>query len=81
MLDAETGACLIYNARPVACRSYGFYVERQNVLGCYRVEAIAEQSAEVVWGNHVSLEEKLAVLGPAFALPVWLAADDASEGV
>src|SRR3569833_371634 len=32
LLDTRAGACLVYQARPVACRPYGFYRERENVL-------------------------------------------------
>ena len=28
MLDLSAGACMIYEYRPVACRTYGFYVQR-----------------------------------------------------
>src|SRR5690348_1258614 len=34
LLDTASGTCLIYEARPVACRAYGFYAEREYVLGC-----------------------------------------------
>jgi len=27
-LDRDSGACLVYEARPLACRTYGFYRER-----------------------------------------------------
>jgi Fe-S-cluster containining protein len=65
LLDTASGTCLIYDARPVACRAYGFYAERQYVLGCNRIEAIAKESPDVIWGNHVALEEQLESLGPA----------------
>ncbi|HVW07794.1 MAG TPA: YkgJ family cysteine cluster protein [Bryobacteraceae bacterium] len=73
LLDSDSGACLIYDARPVACRSYGFYAEREKVLGCHRIEVIAGESPEVVWGNHESLEERLRQMGPAHELWEWLA--------
>src|SRR5215813_3037364 len=41
LLDSDSGICLVYEARPVACRAYGFYVERQQVLGCGQVESIS----------------------------------------
>jgi Fe-S-cluster containining protein len=75
MLDTSSGACLIYDARPVACRSYGFYVERADVLGCSRIEAIADSNAPVVWGNHVALNERLSAMGSASELHVWLASE------
>lgn len=72
LLDADTDACLIYEARPVACRAYGFYAQRREVLGCHRIEAIAEQATAVIWGNHTSLENELAELGPAKEFSAWL---------
>jgi Fe-S-cluster containining protein len=72
LLDAVSGTCLVYEARPVACRAYGFYAERRYVLGCSRVESVSQESPEVVWGNHVALEERVAGLGPAAELAVWL---------
>jgi Fe-S-cluster containining protein len=73
LLDEDTGACLIYTARPVACRSYGFYAERDKVLGCHRIETLAQESQDVIWGNHESLEERLDHLGSALELFEWLA--------
>ena len=72
LLDSVSGMCLVYEARPVACRAYGFYAERRYVLGCSRVESVSQESPEVVWGNHVALEERVAGLGPAAELAVWL---------
>jgi len=51
MLDEEEGACLVYAHRPGACRTYGFYVERELGLHCALVtDAVAEheQVTEVV---------------------------------
>jgi Fe-S-cluster containining protein len=73
LLDTASGACLIYDARPIACRAYGFYAERQAVLGCARIESIAAQWPEVVWGNHTALEDRLSLFGPAATLAEWLA--------
>lgn len=73
LLDTDSGACLIYEVRPVACRSYGFYAERGKVLGCHRIETLARESHDVIWGNHESLEERLDQLGPARELFEWLA--------
>ncbi|MDE3166622.1 MAG: YkgJ family cysteine cluster protein [Acidobacteriota bacterium] len=75
LLDREAGACLVYGARPVACRAYGFYAERDGVLGCGRIAALAEESAQVVWGNHAALGERLRGLGREAALEEWLAAE------
>jgi Fe-S-cluster containining protein len=72
LLDMDSGACLIYAARPVACRSYGFYAERDKVLGCHRIERLAQQSADIIWGNHEPLEERMSQFGAARELPEWL---------
>jgi uncharacterized protein len=72
LLDTDTGSCLVYEARPVACRAYGFYAERHEVLGCGRIESVLRQSPDVVWGNHAALEDRLRGLGPAVELPVWI---------
>jgi Fe-S-cluster containining protein len=71
LLDTQSGACLVYDARPIACRAYGFYVERENILGCSRIESIADQSPDVVWGNGSALDGKLQPLGPAAELYRW----------
>jgi Fe-S-cluster containining protein len=72
LLDREAGACLVYEARPVQCRTYGFYAERDKVLGCERIEAVACEDPGVVWGNHRAVEAGLAELGPARPLHEWL---------
>ena len=71
LLDRETGACLIYEARPAACRAYGFYAEREAVLGCERIERMGRELANVVWGNHTALEEELRGLGEQVTLAEW----------
>jgi Fe-S-cluster containining protein len=77
LLDADSRTCLVYEARPVACRAYGFYAERECVLGCFRIGAIADELPDVVWGNHVALEGELCALGEAVELAVHIGADDA----
>jgi uncharacterized protein len=81
LLDSNSGSCLVYEARPVACRAYGFYVERGAVLGCTRIEAVGEQSPDVVWGNHSALEQRLELLGPAADLFEWLASQQRDADV
>jgi len=73
LLDTRSGACLVYDARPVACRAYGFYAERRTVLGCARIETIAGQFPDVVWGNHETLDHRLNALGEAAPVWEWLA--------
>ena len=73
LLDTSTGACLIYEARPVACRTYGFYADRNQVLGCRRIEALGDDRPEIVWGNHAAIEERLRALGPEAPIYEYLA--------
>ena len=76
LLDSDSGTCLVYEARPVACRAYGFYAERQYVLGCSRVESMGQESPNVVWGNQAALEEQLGLLGADAKLSEWLASEN-----
>lgn len=73
LLDRDSGTCLVYEARPVACRAYGFYAERESVLGCSRIESISHQDPDVIWGNHAALEDQLQSLSAAAPLSDWLA--------
>ena len=75
MLDTSAGACLIYDARPVACRTYGFYAERQDVLGCHRIESLSSEAPDVIWGNHASVEAASRDLGDAKELSAWLSSE------
>jgi Fe-S-cluster containining protein len=71
-LDRGAGSCLIYQHRPVACRTYGFYVERDRGLYCRRIEQRVESGefAEVVWGNAAGVEARLESLGEKISLDV-----------
>jgi len=75
MLNSATGACQVYAHRPVACRTYGFYVQRDLGLYCNDIEAqvTAGKLAEVVWGNHDAIDHRLAALGEAHDLTEWFA--------
>jgi Fe-S-cluster containining protein len=75
LLDAASGACPVYAQRPVACRSYGFYVQRDLGLYCHDIElrVAAGGLADVVWGNHDAIDRQLAGLGEARALTAWFA--------
>ena len=70
---------MIYSARPVECRTYGFYVERDRVLGCERIEAVAAEAPDVIWGNHEAVESDLRDLGEVAPLYEWLKASDRSN--
>ena len=77
LLDIVSGSCLVYDARPIACRSYGFYAERDLVLGCSRIQAITDNSPDIIWGNHPALEQRIQSLGPTAELAEWLTAQAA----
>lgn len=76
LLDETTGACPVYAHRPVACRSYGFYVDRGLGLYCRDIEALvtAGKLDDVVWGNHEVIERRLTTLEPGRPLTEWFVA-------
>lgn len=73
MLDISTGSCPVYMQRPVACRTYGFYVQRDQGLYCSDIESCVADGtlADVVWGNHDAIDQRLAGLGEVRALTDW----------
>lgn len=73
MLDQAQGACRVYAHRPVACRTYGFYVERDLGLYCKDIEArvVDGALAGMVWGNQASIERGLDELGDRRDLTEW----------
>lgn len=73
LLDISTGTCPVYAQRPVVCRTYGFYVQRDLGLYCHDIEArVADGAlAGVVWGNHDAIDHRLADLGEVRALTDW----------
>lgn len=75
LLDTASGACRVYAHRPLACRSYGFYVQRGIGLYCTDIEArvTAGDYAAVVWGNHDGLDRCLPELGDSRPLHDWFA--------
>ena len=75
LLDRENQSCPVYLQRPVACRTYGFYVQRELGLYCQGIEAqvAAGTLDNVVWGNHDAIDHQLAGLGETRALTEWFA--------
>ena len=75
LLDRAAGACLVYAHRPVACRTYGFYVQRGQGLYCKDIESQVAVGArnDVVWGNHDAIDRSLRGLGDARELTEWFA--------
>ena len=64
----DSGACLVYDARPVACRTYGFYVDRDGGQFCGIIESL---DADVVWGSGAAIEADLVALGQRRDLLSW----------
>jgi len=81
LLDSSNGACSIYAQRPVACRTYGFFVQRELGLYCRDIEALVADGvlSDVVWGNHDAIDQRLAAMGEKRALTDWFS--DAESGV
>jgi len=75
MLNQSLGACRVYAHRPVACRTYGFYVQRDKGLYCTEIAARVAQGdwATVVWGNHDAVDRSLNALGDSRDLSEWFA--------
>ncbi|MDH4285026.1 MAG: YkgJ family cysteine cluster protein [Gallionellaceae bacterium] len=75
MLDLAAGTCPVYAQRPVACRTYGFYAQRNKGLYCHDIEIRVDEGswADVVWGNHDAIDQQLAGLGESRALNEWFA--------
>lgn len=73
MLDEESGHCLVYEARPIACRTYGFYRDRDQGLYCgiIRERVDGGELDHVVWGNQAAIEEAQRQLGPEQDLLTW----------
>lgn len=73
MLDQAAGACRVYAHRPVACRTYGFYVQRDKGLYCKDIESrVADGDwADVVWGNQDAIDQRLSGLGDTRELTEW----------
>ena len=75
LLDQANGACPVYAQRPVACRTYGFYVQHGVGLYCQEIRSDADRGAlvDVVWGNQDAIDPSLAPLGETRALDEWFA--------
>lgn len=55
------GSCTVYEGRPTACRTYGYYAERGILLGCDAILSYPHQ-ASAVWGNQVAVDRELDAL-------------------
>lgn len=76
-LDSDSGSCLVDHQRPIACRTYGYYVERDLGLYCEDILSEVEQDLhrDVIWGNAATIETETQLLGPAHDLVAWFQAD------
>jgi uncharacterized protein len=77
LLDATSGRCLTYEQRPIACRTYGFYMERDQGLYCDQIRERVElgEYDDVVWGSQAGIEQRSAALGATRSLLEWLKLD------
>lgn len=75
LLDRTTGTCPVYLHRPVVCRTYGFYLQRDLGLFCRDIENLVAEGTlpDVVWGNHDVVDRRLASLGERRPLTDWFA--------
>jgi uncharacterized protein len=60
-LNEQEGACRIYDARPIACRTYGFFVARDHDQYCQQIETEIHERGEnaIVWGNAEAVRHDL----------------------
>ena len=73
MLNQGTGTCRVYKYRPIACRTYGFYVQRNKGLYCKDIKAqVASGSLDnVIWGNQDAIDQRLKHTGETHELTAW----------
>ena len=59
----------------MACRTYGFYVQRNLGLYCGEIESrvVEGKLADVIWGNQDAVDRELAGLGEKRSLVEWFA--------
>ncbi|XGV94636.1 MAG: YkgJ family cysteine cluster protein [Leptolyngbya sp. BL-A-14] len=52
-LNAQEGTCWIYDSRPIACRTYGFFAARDHNQYCEKIETEVNtrQDDGIIWGN------------------------------
>lgn len=82
LLDQVAGACRVYEARPISCRTYGYYTEWDAGLHCDKVtRAVREHEADgaVTWGNGEAIAQDLRALGETKRIDAWLRDDDGTS--
>lgn len=72
-LDRGSGRCRIYEHRPLACRTFGFYVERAGGRYCGIIRERVERGEfdDVVWGNHEAVDLMANRMGERVSLGEW----------
>jgi Fe-S-cluster containining protein len=57
-LNQTEGTCFIYGDRPLACRTYGFFIARDHDQYCQQIaaEVAARPQAAIVWGNAEAMD-------------------------
>lgn len=77
LLDQTKGTCPVYLVRPVACRTYGFYVQRDGGLYCADIHGAVTRGEmdHVIWGNHEVIDRHLTTLGESRSLDEWFQRD------
>lgn len=75
MLDKLKGACKVYEYRPVACRTYGYYVQHDKGLYCNDIltRVTSDDLKDVVWGNQNTIDRQLNRFGDTKNLTEWFA--------
>jgi Fe-S-cluster containining protein len=83
LLEESSGACPVYLQRPIACRTYGFYAQRELGLYCHEIETQVSNGvlADVVWGNHDAIDQQLKVLGESKPLTEWFLSWEHNEQI
>ena len=74
LFDPHGETCRVYAARPLACRSYGFYAGRQHDAWCELVAAhVADSRDRLLLGTLEGVEAELARIDPERrSLLAWL---------
>lgn len=75
MLDKSKGICRVYDHRPVACRTYGYYVKHDKGLYCNDIldRVTSGVLKDVVWGNQNTIDRQLSSFGDTKDLTEWFA--------
>jgi Fe-S-cluster containining protein len=72
-LHLQAGTCRIYPVRPIACRTYGFFRERDKALVCQTLLREVEGAGydQIVWGNAESIDADVSRVGPQIGFAAW----------